>query len=72
MIQSLFFPDWFWRLVRVLPGLVLFLAAGCKSAREDLAEHVQKTQYFRPVNFNGEPQLPATLHGGRFAYPFVF
>ena len=59
-------------------GLALLLAAGCASTRETLANKVQpRQQFFRPVNFHAEAQLPADLQrvlflpvcGGTLAAP---
>ena len=52
------------RSARWLPVVLLVLAAGCQTVRESMGAMTgaKDKEYFRPANFNGEPQLPATLH----------
>lgn len=46
---------------RFFAGMVLLLLVGCQSWRDDLMDDAQKKQFYRPTNFNGEKQLPASL-----------
>jgi hypothetical protein len=47
--------------IRFLTGVLLLLAAGCQSFREEITAKTQKKQFRQPVNFNGERQLPTGL-----------
>jgi hypothetical protein len=62
-------------VIRILIAGLLLVATGCRSFREELKDQAQEKEYFIPVNFNGERQLPAGLrrvlvlpvYGGRVA-----
>jgi len=45
----------------ILLGLGLLLAGGCASTRVGFKDDLEGRQYFRPVNFRGEPQLPPDM-----------
>lgn len=50
------------RVLAVGLALLLGAGAGCQSFRQGFMDGVKDREYFQPANFNGEPQLPASLH----------
>ena len=60
-MRIFFLIIWRCRLLRILPGVMLFLGAGCAYTRMAMKDDIQGKQYFRPANFKGEAQLPAEV-----------
>lgn len=46
---------------RFLALSFLLLSLGCQSVRDNFLDEAQHKAYFKPTNFNGEKQLPASL-----------
>ncbi len=47
-----------WLLAGLGIGLASCLLTGCATTREGIVDRVQEREYFRPMNYTGEPRLP--------------